>query len=61
MPMVNMVVLFLLMNVALIGFLFVYEVARILFFDVQDVSGRGGIKLADSRLLEQRELNKQKF
>ena len=50
-PMVNMVLLFLLMNVALIGFLFVYEVARILFLDVQDVSGRGGIKLADSRLL----------
>ena len=50
-PMVNMVLLFLLMNVALIGFLFVYEVARILFLDVQDVSGRGGIKPADSRLL----------
>ncbi len=50
-PMVNMVLLFLLLNVALIGFLFVYEVARILFLDVQDVSGKGGIKLADSRLL----------
>ena len=50
-PMVTMVLLFLLMNVALIGFLFVYEVARILFLDVQDVSGKGGIKLADSRLL----------
>ena len=31
---VNMVLLFLLLNVALIGFLFVYEVARILFLDV---------------------------
>lgn len=50
-PLVNMVLLFLLLNVALIGFLFVYEVARILFLDVQDVSGKGGIKLADSRLL----------
>jgi hypothetical protein len=50
-PMVGMVLLFLLLNVALIGFLFVYEVARILFLDVQDVSGKGGIKLADSRLL----------
>ena len=50
-PMVSMVLLFLLLNVALIGFLFVYEVARILFLDVQDVSGKGGIKLADSRLL----------
>ena len=43
--------MFLLLNVALVGFLFVYEVARILFLDVQDVSGRGGIRLADSRLL----------
>ena len=50
-PMVTSVLLFLLLNVALIGFLFVYEVARILFLDIQDVSGRGGIKLADSRLL----------
>lgn len=50
-PMVTSVLLFLLLNVALIGFLFVYEVARILFLDIQDISGRGGIKLADSRLL----------
>jgi hypothetical protein len=50
-PIVSMVLLFLLLNVAIIGFLFVYEVARILFLDVQDVSGAGGIKLADSRLL----------
>ncbi|MEJ6715871.1 MAG: hypothetical protein QNL20_02215 [Euryarchaeota archaeon] len=50
-PIVTMVLLFLLLNVAIIGFLFVYEVARILFLDVQDVSGAGGIKLADSRLL----------
>ncbi len=50
-PIVTFILLFLLLNVALIGFLFVYEVARILFLDVQDVSGKGGIKLADSRLL----------
>lgn len=50
-PIVSFILLFLLLNVALIGFLFVYEVARILFLDVQDVSGKGGIKLADSRLL----------
>lgn len=50
-PLVTGVLLFLLLNVALIGFLFVYEVARILFLDVADVSGKGGIKLADSRLL----------
>ena len=50
-PLVTFVLLFLLMNVALIGFLFVYEVAKILFLDVSDVSGRGGITLADSRLL----------
>jgi len=50
-PLVTMVLLFLLLNVAVVGFLFVYEVARILFLDVADVSGRGGIRLADSRLL----------
>ena len=50
-PIVSFILLFLLLNVAIIGFLFVYEVARILFLDVQDVSGKGGIKLADSRLL----------
>ena len=50
-PIVTFILLFLLLNVAIIGFLFVYEVARILFLDVQDVSGKGGIKLADSRLL----------
>ncbi|MBT60104.1 MAG: hypothetical protein CMA63_00945 [Euryarchaeota archaeon] len=50
-PIVTFVLLFLLLNVAVIGFLFVYEVARILFLDVQAVSGKGGITLADSRLL----------
>tara|TARA_B100000768_G_scaffold89433_1_gene83935 strand:- start:4547 stop:7099 length:2553 start_codon:yes stop_codon:yes gene_type:complete len=50
-PIVSMVLLFLLLNVAIIGFLFVSEVAHILFLNVQDASGRGGIKLADSRLL----------
>ena len=50
-PIVTTLLLFLLLNVAAIGFLFVYEVARILFLDVQDVSGVGGIRLADSRLL----------
>lgn len=50
-PLVTIVLLFLLMNVAIVGFLFVYEVARILFLDVADVSGKGGIRLADSRLL----------
>ena len=50
-PIVTSLLLFLLLNVAVIGFLFVYEVARILFLDIQDVSGVGGIRLADSRLL----------
>ena len=50
-PIVTTLLLFLLLNVAAIGFLFVCEVARILFLDIQDVSGRGGIRLADSRLL----------
>lgn len=51
MPLIAGVLLFLLLNVALIGFLFVYEVARIMFLDIADISGRGGIKVADSRLL----------
>ena len=50
-PLVSILLLFLLLNVALVGFLFVYEVARILFLDVADVSGWGGIRIADSRLL----------
>ena len=50
-PLVTIVLLFLLLNVAVVGFLFVYEVARILFLDIADVSGKGGIRLADSRLL----------
>ena len=50
-PLVTIVLLFLLFNVAIVGFLFVYEVARILFLDIADVSGKGGIRLADSRLL----------
>jgi len=50
-PLVTLVLLFLLLNVAVVGFLFVYEVARILFLDIADVAGKGGIKLADSRLL----------
>ena len=50
-PIVTSLLLFLLLNVAAVGFLFVYEVARILFLDIQDVSGFGGIRLADSRLL----------
>ncbi|MDB2335334.1 hypothetical protein N9V31_01260 [Candidatus Poseidonia alphae] len=50
-PIVTSLLLFLLLNVAAVGFLFVYEVARILFLDIQDVSGVGGIRLADSRLL----------
>jgi hypothetical protein len=51
-PLVTMVLLFLLLNVAVVGFLFVYEVARIMFLDIADVSGKGGIRLADSRLLK---------
>ena len=50
-PLITLVLLFLLLNVAIVGFLFVYEVARILFLDIADVSGKGGIRLGDSRLL----------
>ncbi len=51
MPLVTSVLLFLLLNVALIGVAFVYDVARILFLGVSDAGGRGGIKVAESRLL----------
>ena len=50
-PLVAMILLFLLLNVAVVGVLFVYEVARIMFLDVAEVSGRGGIHITDSRLL----------
>ncbi|MGY8669505.1 MAG: hypothetical protein ACKVJ7_00465 [Candidatus Poseidoniales archaeon] len=50
-PLVTGVLLFLLFNVAIVGFLFVYEVARILFLNISEVSGYGNIKLADSRLI----------
>ena len=50
-PLVTMVLLFLLLNVAIVGFVFVNEVARILFLDIADISGKGGIHLVDSRLM----------
>jgi hypothetical protein len=50
-PLVACVLLFLLLNVAIVGLLFVYEVARIMFLDLAEVSGRGGIRITDSRLL----------
>ena len=50
-PLVSLTLMFLLFNVAIVGFLFVYEVARILFLDIEDVAGYGSIKLADSRLI----------
>lgn len=50
-PLVACVLLFLLLNVAIVGLLFVYEVARIMFLDLAEVSGRGGIRITDSRLI----------
>ena len=45
------VVLFLLMNVTIMGLAFVYEVARLLFLGISQIAGRGGLALADSRSL----------
>lgn len=50
-PLVTAVLLFLLLNVAIVGIAFVYEVARILFLGLGDIAGKGGIKIADPRLL----------
>ena len=46
MPMVSAVLLFLLLNVAIIGIAFVFDVAKILFLGISDIGGRGGIKVA---------------
>ncbi len=51
MPLVTSILLFLLLNIALIGVAFVYDVARILFLGISDVGGKGGIRVAESRLL----------
>ena len=50
-PLVTAVLLFLLLNVAIVGIAFVYEVARILFLGLGDIAGKGGIRIADPRLL----------
>ena len=49
--MVSAVLLFLLLNVAIIGIAFVFDVAKILFLGISDIGGRGGIKVAESRML----------
>lgn len=48
---VAMVVIFLVLNVTIIGIAFVYEVARLLFLGIASISGRGGIVLAEPRVL----------
>ena len=50
-PMVTAVLLFLLLNVAVIGIAFVFDVAKILFLGISDICGKGGIKVAESRML----------
>ena len=45
------VVLFLLLNVTIIGIAFIYEVIRLLFLGAADICGRGGIIFADPRTL----------
>ncbi len=49
--MTGAVVLFLLMNVTIMGLAFVYEVARLLFLGISQIAGRGGLALADARSL----------
>jgi hypothetical protein len=50
-PLVVATLLFLLLNVAIVGVVFVYEVAHILFLGLFKIAGKGGLQLADQRLL----------
>ena len=59
-PLVAMVLLFLLLNVAVVGILFVYEVARIMFLDVAEVSGRGGFTSPTAVSCVRREANRRR-
>jgi len=45
------VVIFLLLNVTIVGIAFVYEVARLMFLGAAHISGSGGIVFADPRTL----------
>ena len=45
------VVIFLFLNVTIIGIAFIYEVIRLLFLGAADICGRGGIVFADPRTL----------
>ena len=46
-----LVVIFLLLNVTIVGIAFVYEVARLMFLGASHISGSGGIVFADPRTL----------
>ncbi|MBT6973147.1 MAG: hypothetical protein HOA04_08620 [Euryarchaeota archaeon] len=46
-----LVILFLLLNVTIVGIAFVYEVARLMFLGASHISGRGGIVFAQPRTL----------
>ena len=50
-PLVSAVLLFLILNIAIVGIAFVFEVARTMFLAVTHISGRAGLKLADNRLI----------
>ena len=50
-PLVSAVLLFLILNIAVVGIAFVFEVARTMFLAVTHISGRAGIKLADNKLI----------
>ena len=50
-PLVSAVLLFLILNIAVVGIAFVFEVARTMFLAVTHISGRAGLKLADNKLI----------
>ncbi len=49
--MAAVVVLFLILNVTIMGIAFVYEVARLMFLGVAEIGGRGGFSIAEPRVL----------
>ncbi len=50
-PLVSAVLMFLILNIAVVGIAFVFEVARTMFLAVSHISGSAGLKLADNKLI----------
>tara|TARA_B100001115_G_C15843854_1_gene424082 strand:+ start:688 stop:3267 length:2580 start_codon:yes stop_codon:yes gene_type:complete len=50
-PLVSAVLVFLILNIAVVGIAFVFEVARTMFLALTHISGRAGLKLADNKLI----------